>query len=45
MIVLAVELHQLCLEVCAHASKDNAQIIKYLLGKYIVPVLSNKDQM
>lgn len=45
MVILAVELRQLCLEVCAYASKDGAQVVKHFLCEHAAPVFCDKDQM
>lgn len=45
MVVLAVELHQLCFEVPAHAVKDGAKIIQYFACEDISAVFCDENQM
>ena len=45
MVVLAVELHQRCLEVGAYAGKDGTQVVEHVLRKDATPVFCDEDQM
>src|SRR3989304_3135933 len=45
MILLAVELHQLRLEVAANLGEDAAQVVENGFGEHATPIFCHKDQM
>ena len=45
MVILTIELSQMRLEDGADAGEDAAQVVQYIFGENVAPILGHKDQV